>query len=78
MGEVISSCNILLRKSGCKKPRGIPNCRLEDNIKVDKKERGWEGVDRVHLAQCRAQWLPLVNTIVNLWVPYKTGNLLTT
>jgi len=30
------------------------------------KEIGWEGVDWIHLAQDRDQWLVLVNTVINL------------
>jgi hypothetical protein len=28
----------------------------EDNIRMDHREIGWEGVDWVHLAQDRDQW----------------------
>jgi hypothetical protein len=31
-------------------------------------EVGWEGVDCIHLAQDRDQWLALVNTVMNLRV----------
>jgi hypothetical protein len=30
---------------------------------------GWEGVDWMHLAQDRAQWRAVVNTVMNLLVP---------
>jgi hypothetical protein len=29
---------------------------------------GWEGVDWMHLAQDRDQWLTVVNMVMNLWV----------
>jgi hypothetical protein len=32
-------------------------------------EVGWEGVDLIHLPQCRDQWLVVVNTLMNLRVP---------
>jgi hypothetical protein len=32
-----------------------PRCRWEDNIRMDFREMGWEGVDWVHLAQDRNQ-----------------------
>jgi hypothetical protein len=35
--------------------------RLDDNIKMDLKETGLEGVDWVHLAQDRDRWRSLVN-----------------
>jgi len=37
-----------------------------------------EGVDYMHLAQDWDQWSALVNTVVNLLVPQKAGNVLTT
>jgi hypothetical protein len=40
-----------------------------DNIKIDLRERGWDGVDWIDLAQDRVQWRALVNTVMNLWVP---------
>jgi hypothetical protein len=32
------------------------------------KEARCEGVDWIHLAQDRVQWLALVNMVINLWV----------
>jgi hypothetical protein len=34
-------------------------------------------VDWIHLAQDKEQWKAVVNTIINLRVPYKVGNFLT-
>jgi hypothetical protein len=28
-----------------------------------------KGVDWIHLTQDRGQWPPLINTVMNLWVP---------
>jgi hypothetical protein len=39
------------------------------------REIGWEGVE--HLAQDKDQWQALVN-MINLQVPLKAGNFLTT
>jgi hypothetical protein len=36
---------------------------------MDLREIGWEGVDRMNLAQGRNQWLALVNTVMKLRVP---------
>jgi hypothetical protein len=33
------------------------------------KERGFEDVDWIHLAQDRNLWQALVNTVMNLWIP---------
>jgi hypothetical protein len=41
----------------------------EDNIRMDLKETGWEGVDWMHLAQDRDQWWAVVNMVMNLRVP---------
>jgi hypothetical protein len=40
-----------------------------DNIKMDLRELGWDGMDRIDLAQNRDQWRALVNTVMNLLVP---------
>jgi hypothetical protein len=40
-----------------------------DNIKIDLREIGWDGVDWIDLAQDRDQWRVLVNTVMNLRVP---------
>jgi hypothetical protein len=48
---------------------GRPRHRWEDNIRVDLKEIGWEGVDWIHLAQDRDWWRALVNTVINFQIP---------
>jgi hypothetical protein len=45
-----------------KRPLGRPRHRWVDNIKMDLREIGWDGVDR-------DQWRALVNTVLNLRVP---------
>jgi hypothetical protein len=40
-----------------------------DDIKMDLREIGWDGVDWIELAQDMDQWRALVNTVMNLWVP---------
>jgi hypothetical protein len=40
-----------------------------DNIKMDLREIGWDGLDWIDLAQNREQWRALVNTVMNLRVP---------
>jgi hypothetical protein len=40
-----------------------------DNIKMDLREIGWDGVDWVDLAQDKDHWRALVNTVMNLCVP---------
>jgi hypothetical protein len=52
-----------------KSPLGRPERRWVDNIKIDLREIGWDGVDWIDLAQDRDQWRALVNTVMNLRVP---------
>jgi hypothetical protein len=47
-----------------------------DNIKMDLRERGWDGMDWIDLAQDRDQWRALVNTVMNLLVPLNSGKFL--
>jgi hypothetical protein len=39
-----------------------------DNIKMDLRQIGWEGMEWIDLAQDRDQWSALVNTVMNLRV----------
>jgi hypothetical protein len=40
-----------------------------DNIKMDLREIGWDGVDWIDLAQERDRWRALVNMVMKLRVP---------
>jgi hypothetical protein len=77
MVEMRNVYKILVGKSQGKRPLGRLNHRWEGNILMDLRETEWEGVDRIHLAQDRDQWQALVNMVMNLWVPQKAGNFLT-
>jgi hypothetical protein len=52
-----------------KRPLGRPRRRWVDNNKMDLRERRWDGIDWIDLAQDRDQWRALVNTVMNLRVP---------
>jgi hypothetical protein len=52
-----------------RKPLGRPRRRWVNNIKMDRREIGWDGMDRIDLAQNMYQWRALVNTVMNLRVP---------
>jgi hypothetical protein len=52
-----------------KRPLGGPRRRYVDNIKMNLREIGWDGMDWIHLAQGRDQWRALVNMVMNLRVP---------
>jgi hypothetical protein len=40
-----------------------------DNIEIDLREIGWDGVDWIDMARDRDQWTALVNTVINMPVP---------
>jgi hypothetical protein len=42
---------------------------MVDNIKMDLKEIGWNGIDWIDLAQDMDQWRALVRAVMNLRVP---------
>jgi hypothetical protein len=49
-----------------KRPLERPRRRCVDNIKIDLREIGCDGMDRIDLAQDRGQWRALVNTVMEL------------
>jgi hypothetical protein len=55
-------------------PLGRPRRRWIDNIKMDLLEIGLSVVDWIGLAQDRYMWRALVNSGMNLRVPYNAGN----
>jgi hypothetical protein len=54
----------LFEETEGKRPLGKCNCRCEDNIKNYLKEREWNGVDWICLAEDRDQWQGLVNVVM--------------
>jgi hypothetical protein len=53
-----------------RKPEGkSPNHTWVNNIKMDLQEIRSGVMDWIDLAQDRAHWKALVNTVINLWVP---------
>jgi hypothetical protein len=59
-----------------KRPLGRPRRRWVENIKIDLREIGWDGMDWIDVAQDRDRWRVLVNTVLNLRVPYNAGKFL--
>jgi hypothetical protein len=45
-------------------PLGRPRCRWVDNIKIDLREIGCDGVDLIDMAPYRDQWRALVKTVL--------------
>jgi hypothetical protein len=55
-----NACNSLVGKPEGKRPLGRPRRRWDDNIRLDLREIGWEGMDWMYLDQDRKQWRTLV------------------
>jgi hypothetical protein len=68
MGEMRNVYNIFTEKPEGKRPIGRERHRWEDNIRMDLREIGWEGVDWIHLAEDRNQWA-LVNMVMSICIP---------
>jgi hypothetical protein len=69
MGEKRNAYRILVGNPEGKRPLGRPRRRCVDNIKMNLREIGWDGMDWIDLAQNRDQQRALVNTVMNLRVP---------
>jgi hypothetical protein len=58
-----------------RRPLGRPRRRRVDNIRMDLGEVGWGDVDWIGLAQDGNRWRVLVNSVLNIRVPYTAGTL---
>jgi len=67
--EGINAYKNLVGEPEAKRRLGRRSYRREDNIKIDLREIGWEGVEWIHLAQDKYQWLNVLNAVMNLRVP---------
>jgi hypothetical protein len=65
MGEMRNVYKILSGKLEGKSPLGIPWRRLEDNIRMDVREVGWDVVNGMHLARDRDKWRAFFYTVMN-------------
>jgi hypothetical protein len=62
VGEMSNTYQILVRKSEGNRPLWRLRHRWEDNIKMDFKETGYEGVDLIHMAQRKGFVEALLNS----------------
>jgi hypothetical protein len=69
MTEKRNACNISVGKPQGKRLLRRHKNSWEDNIRMDFKGVGWEGVNWMHLSQDRDQWRAVVNMVVDLPVP---------
>jgi hypothetical protein len=63
MWEKRNAYRILVGKLKVKRPLGIPRSKCADNIKMDLREKEWDGVDWIDMAQDRN------HMVLNLRVP---------
>jgi hypothetical protein len=75
MGEKRNAYKLLVGKPEGRTPLGRPRHRWEDNIKMDLREIGRDGVDWIGLAQDRDKGRALVNVVMNAQVPGSAGKL---
>jgi hypothetical protein len=68
-GEKRNAYRILVGKPDEKRPLRRPRRKWMNNIKMDHREIGWDGMNWIDLAQDRDPWRALVNTAMNLRVP---------
>jgi hypothetical protein len=61
-GEKRNAYRIFVGMPEEKRPVGRPRCTWVDNIKMDLREVGWDGMDSIDLAQD-------MNAVMNLRVP---------
>jgi len=69
MGEGRGVYRVLVGRPEGKRSLGRPRHRWEDNIKLDLREMGIDGVNYIRLAQDRIPWRDFLSTVMNLRVP---------
>jgi hypothetical protein len=69
MGKGRDVYRVLVGRAKGKRLLGRPRHWWEDNIKLDLREIGIDGVNYIQLAQNRVWWQAFVNTVMSLRVP---------
>jgi hypothetical protein len=62
---MIDAYEILVAKPGGKRPLRRLYLSIEDNIKIDFKQVGYEEVNLIREAQDRVRWRAFVSTVMN-------------
>jgi hypothetical protein len=63
MGERRNAYRVLVGKPERNRPLGRTRCKWVDNIKMDRRDIGWDGMDWIDLAQDRDQWSALLSPV---------------
>jgi hypothetical protein len=66
----------MVAKPEGKRPLGRPRRKCVDDIKMDLRGIGWDGMDWFDLTEDRGQWRALVNTVMILRVPWNVRKFL--
>jgi hypothetical protein len=69
MGEGRGAYRILVERPEGRRALGRPRRRWEENIKMDLRDVGWEGVHWIDMAQDRDRWRAVVSAVMNFRVP---------
>jgi hypothetical protein len=75
MEEMRNAYRLLVENVDEKTPFGRSRGSWDDISKMNLKKFGCEGVVWIHLAQAGNQWRVTVKQIMNLWIPYKVGDI---
>jgi hypothetical protein len=76
VGEKRNAYKILVGKPEGNRPLRIPRRSWVDNIKMDLREMGWDGMDWIDQAQDTEKWRAHLNTVMSLRVPHGAGKFL--
>jgi hypothetical protein len=69
MWETRNAYRLLMGKPEEKRPLGRPRRKWVDNIKMNLKEIGWDGMYWINLSQDADQWRADLKTGMNLRIP---------